>query len=105
MFLRQTVQDISKKNEDNIRELEISLNKLEMDIMADFREIGVSPEQMEAFFDARENFSDEEWEEVLRVKLEVNDRLHCQKNSLPSAHSVQKAREGLPKDGRWIHVR
>jgi DNA-binding transcriptional MerR regulator len=104
MFLRQTQEDCVSKNERLIQELEISLGKLEIDLSQNFRDLGISPEEIQSYFDDRDNFSDEEWEEVVRIKNELNQRLDS-KSLLSSAKSVREVRAALPKDNRWIYVR
>lgn len=104
MFLRQTQKDRTKKNEDLIRELEISLSKLEVDVDQSLNDLGMTAEELDQFFNMRENFTEEEWEEITRLKNEHESRLE-QAKQLSSIKKIKEARDGLPRNANWIYVK
>lgn len=104
MFLRQTPDDLAQKNEDRIRELEISLANLQASIAAGFKELNSTPEELDSFLQDKNNFTDAEWNELTRVKEELNHRF-SEKCVLINPKTVMEARASLPRHGQWIAVR
>lgn len=104
MFLRQTPDDLAQKNEARIRELEISLASLQASIAAGFKELNLTPDEVDDFFKNRDNFSEEEWTELTRVNEELKHRF-SEKCVLSDPKKVVDARASLPRNGQWLFVR
>lgn len=105
MFLRRTVDDVVKKNEDLMRELDIALESLEKNIVTEFRELGIGVDELTTFLNNRNNFSEEEWEELSRIGAELSNRIEKAAQPAADVKSTTQARAALPINNQWIPVR
>lgn len=102
MFSKSTPEETDKQ----IRELEIRLETLRRHVNKLYSDLDISPEQLDAAFQKSENFSPDEWKEVLVLKKEIEARFTAAEKGVVNPRSTSRTRKDLGELQRhWIFVR
>lgn len=100
------VDEETQKHLSKIKELVIQLEKLENDEKEFLREFNITEEEISSYLDKKENFSEEEWQELAQQKKLLDDKL---KNSLAAIRDPRKAKRSYSSlqnvQRHWLHVR
>lgn len=93
------------KNEMAIQELTISLENLNQQVDALLNELEVSAEQLTAFVENKENFSEENWDLLLKQKKDWNEKLRLSLENVRNPLSAKKKYAERKIEPHWLFVR
>lgn len=105
MFLKDNIEEKLSANEKKIRELDIRFEKLNNDIKNFLNELQVTPEQLTSFISQKENFTEENWEELQKQKKQLEDKLNLELKNITNPLKSKKARASLNIDRHWLYVK
>lgn len=106
MFSQETPDQIILKQEKQIQELEIRLNTLQKHMDQLYREVGVTPEQLDAAFQKSENFTPEEWKMVQIQEKQIQAQIDQAANKGAKPADTAKTRHQQRElERHWIFVR
>lgn len=92
-------------HEKKIRELAIRLEKLDSDISNFLEELEVTPEQLTAFVSHKDNFTDDNWEELQNQKKKLDAKLDLELKNIRNPLKSKSALASLNVGRYWLHVK
>jgi hypothetical protein len=93
------------KNEMAIQELAISLESLNLQVDDLLNELEVSAEQLSAFVENKENFSEENWKHLLKQKKDWNEKLQLSLDNIRNPLKAKKKYAERKVEQHWLFVR
>lgn len=99
--LEQILEDKNKK----IQELSIRNESLDRETRKLLEELKVTPEQLTAFVSKKENFTENNWQELQKEKDKLDRKLETEISSIRNPNAVKKAYKSRKVDPRWLFVR
>jgi len=94
-----------KDLDSQVRELEIRNNSLDQEIEAMLKELNVTPEQLSAYIKNPENFTDNNWKEMQKLKLRLDQKLERDLDHVRNPKKADKAFRDLHVDQNWLFVK
>lgn len=104
MFSQDTEEKLNL-NEKKIRELAIRHEKLDNDVADFLKELEVTPEQLTAFISKKENFTEENWEELQNQKKKLDEKLDVELKNVRDPLKSKKALASLNVNRHWLYVK
>lgn len=92
-------------SESKIQEIEVEVNKLEHDVKELYELMGVTAEQLTAYLENKNNFSDEEWNEIHQIKQQLDEKLNRSQNNIRNPLKVKRAYNDLHVRRNWLFVK
>lgn len=105
MLSQDNFEEKLQGNEKKIRELSIRLEKLESDVSVFLKELEVTPDQLTAFISKKENFTEENWEELQKQKKQLDEKLDLQLKNVRDPLKIKKALGSLNVGQHWLYVK
>lgn len=105
MLSNDTTEEKLKINEKKLRELAIRLESLDSEIHGFLNELNVTPEQLSAFVSCKDNFTDDNWEELQQQKMKLDQKLDVEIKNVRDPLKSKKALASLNVARHWLHVR
>jgi hypothetical protein len=94
-----------QKNDLAIEELSIRIENLNREVETLLSELNVSHEQLSAYVEHRENFSDENWETLQKERKALDEKLLRELINVRDPRKAQKAMKELRIQPHWLFVR
>lgn len=88
-----------------IQELEIQLESLDRNIAEFLQQMEIDLEKLTAYMEKPDNFSEQNWEELLTQKKLINDKLQRELNNIRNPIKTKSAYSNLHVERHWLHVR
>ncbi len=104
-MLFQELEKHHKKNEDAIEKLSLQIeihNHLAEELLQELR---VSSEQLTAFMEKKEAFTEANWEILLSQKKSMEEKLQRDLANVRDPLRIKKSRDSLNIQPQWISVR
>ena len=101
----QNQEQKQKQRDLKIKELELlieSLDRQEDQLMGSFN---VSANQLTTFVNNKENFTDENWQEVTKQKILFEEKLNKEIHNIRDPLKTKKAFSSLHVKRHWLHVK
>ncbi len=105
MLSKDNIEEKLNLNEKHIRELSIRFEKLEKDISSFLEELEVTTEQLTAFISQKDNFTDDNWQELQKHKKQLEEKLETDLKSIRNPLNSKKALASLNVGRHWLHVK
>ncbi len=105
MFSKDNIEEKLHINEKKIRELDIRFETLENDISKFLQELDVTPEQLTAFISQKDNFTQENWEELQKQKKQLDEKLEVELKNVRDPKKAKKAFASLNVGNHWLYVK
>lgn len=105
MFSIFQLDEKIQTNEKSIKELILSFEQHESEIHDFLEEIGISFQQAEAYISDKQNFSEEEWEELQNHKNAMDEKLKRDLENIRNPLKSKKAYSERKVDKHWLFVR
>lgn len=105
MFSTDNFEEKLVHNEIKMRELDIRHEKLDHDISNFFEELQVTPEQLTAFISTKDNFTEENWQELQKQKKQLDEKLDIELKNVRNPLKSKKALASLNVGRNWLHVK
>lgn len=97
----QKMQQQKKK----IQEMELRIANLDEEVEELLESLKVSPEQLTAFLSNKENFTEENWNEVAKQKKELEEKLKRELDNVRNPIKSKKTYSSLHVQRHWLHVK
>lgn len=92
--------------ERKLKEVLIHTESLDREAKELLSELKVTPQQLTAFVNNKEHFTEKNWQELLALRSQLDERLRCQLAQVRNPKELKKKRAGLQDIQRnWICVR
>lgn len=105
MFNQNSLEQQILQQETKIKELEIQLETLENSVGELLTHLQVTPEQLTAFVDKQEHFSEENWTELQKQRKILDDKLLREIANIRNPRKTKNAYSNLHVERHWLHVR
>lgn len=105
MLFGDKLEEQVTNNEKKIRELSIRHEKLDLDVSNFLKELEVTPEQLSAFITKKENFTEDNWEELQNQKKKLDEKLDLELKNVRNPLKSKKALASLNIRQHWLHVK
>lgn len=99
--LEKTIQ----KNELAIKELTISIESLSNQVDQLLQELNVSSEQLTAFIENKNNFSEENWRDLIKMRQDLEEKLLRELANIKNPQKTKKAFAERKVQPHWLFVR
>lgn len=94
-----------QKNEQAIQELAIQIEVLNRDVHELLKELSVSPEQLTAFVENKDNFSEENWNTLLEQRKALDEKLLRELQNVSNPQKTKKTLKTMNVQPHWLFVR
>jgi chromosome segregation ATPase len=94
-----------QKNEQAIQELAIQIEVLNRDVHELLKELKVSPEQLTAFVENKDNFSEENWNTLLEQRKALDEKLLRELQNVSNPQKTKKTLKTMNVQPHWLFVR
>lgn len=95
----------SIKNDRQLQELLIRIDGLDNEIKNLMQELQVTPTQVATFVADKENFTEENWEQLQQQRKMLDEKLSLEKNSISDPLRTRKVQAERHVAPHWIFVR
>lgn len=99
--LEKTIQ----KNELAINELSIRIDSIASQVDSLLMELNVSSEQLSAFLENKENFTEKNWNDLLKQRQELDEKLKRELANIRNPLKTKKTYSELKVQSHWLFVR
>lgn len=105
------INDIALDNEiqmaeRKLKEAMIHTESLDRQVKELLKELKVTPQQLTIFVNNKEHFTEKNWQELLALRAQLDERLRCQLAQVRNPKDAKEKRAGLQGIQRnWICVR
>lgn len=99
--LEQNTQRLDKK----IKEMCIQSEKLDRDIENYFKENNINPVEVALYLENKENFSDEEWEQIQEIRKTLDEKLNLNLANIKDPRKAKKSYNDRLVQPHWLYVR
>lgn len=93
------------RNEKTMHELVIRIENLDREVEEFLTELQVTPEQLSALMEKKEKFTEGNWQELIRQKQELDDKLNRELNNIRNPLSAKKTYDERRIGNNWLFVR
>lgn len=104
MSSEDKLEKLIQKNEIAMHELTIRIENLDRLVQDLLSEMNVAPEQLTAYLEKKEHFTDDNWQELLKQKKILDDKLKQELEHIRNPLEVKKKYQERV-DKNWIFVR
>jgi hypothetical protein len=94
-----------QKNALAIQELSIRIEALNRDVDELFSQLRVSPEQLTAFIENKDNFSEENWNALLEQRKALDEKLLRELLHVSNPKKTQQSFKSMNVQPHWLFVR
>jgi len=94
-----------QKNDIAIEELSIRIETLNREVESLLNELNVSHEQLSAYVERKENFSEDNWQTLQKKRKELDEKLLRELLNVRDPRKAQKALNELRIQPHWLFVR
>lgn len=105
-MIEQKLDEKIQRMDKRLKELAQLSQKIERDYQEMMKDLGLTPEELSKYFENRENFTQETWEQMEAEKKILDERLNLELDSLADPG---KTKRSLSEKGRimqhWLFVR
>lgn len=106
MALEEKLQDKIQRQQRKMKEISISLERLDRDYQKIFKELALTPEQLQTYMENPENFTPPIWEELQNEKKKLDEGLNLE---LTRVRDPKKLKKTYSENGsiqqHWLFVR
>ena len=95
----------SERNQRKIKELSIRNQRLNEEVNYFLQELNVSPEQLTQFINDKNQFSEENWEQVCRKKEELDLKLQIDLEQIQNPSKLKKTYQERKIQSHWLFVK
>lgn len=88
-----------------IQALQLQLENLDRQMEELLGELRVSPEQLSAFISKKENFTEENWAELVSQKKRLDDKLQRELDNIRNPLKTKRNYKSLHVQRHWLHVK
>lgn len=94
-----------EQNEIAFQELSLRIENLDRLAKEMLEELDVSTEQISQFLNNKDNFTDENWNEILKQRKELDAKLKKELDNIRNPIAAKKAFKDLKVERHWLFVR
>jgi len=105
MISEKALENLLQQQKIKIDALLISLEAEERALKRLWDEVGSSPETLSNYLDEKENFSEEQWEELQKQKTALLTKLEKNLSFIRNPVQAKKSFEDLNVKAHWLFVR
>lgn len=105
MLNQNSLENKIQQQESKIKELEIQLETLEHSVSELLTHLQVTPEQLTALVSNQEHFSEENWSDLQKHKLQIEEKLQREIANIRNPRKIKKSYDSLHVERHWLHVR
>lgn len=105
MFLSKDLEQVLDDKNKKIQELAIRNESLDRETNKFLEELKVTAEQLSAFIENKDNFSEKNWQELQKEKEKLDRKLEAEISSITNPKEVKKTYKSRNVDHRWLFVR
>lgn len=105
-FKKDNLDEVIESNEKRIRELSIQIENLDKKIEDLYKELKLTPEQVNVFIENRSYHSDQAWEAIQKERQAINEKLRKElSNIIDPLKQKQKYSQMSVQQQHWLYVR
>lgn len=93
------------RNEKTMQELAIRIENLDRQVDEFLTELQVTPEQLSALLEKKEKFTESNWQELIKQKQELDDKLNRELKNIRNPLSAKKTYSERKIGNNWLFVR
>jgi|ERR1700733_5959096 hypothetical protein len=105
MFSDQNLDQQIQQRTSKIKALEIQIEQLDLQTDALLSELKVTPEQLTAFISKKEHFTEENWEELVKQKQTLDNKLSTELANIRNPKKTKRNYSSLHVSRHWLHVK
>jgi DNA-binding transcriptional MerR regulator len=106
MSLEQKMDEKFHTTQIKMKELSIEMGKLELEHQKLMKNLGLTPEEIQAFASNESNYSPPIWEQLQQEKKQLDEKLNLSLNNIRDPNKVKKTlSETASIQSHWIFVR
>ncbi len=105
MFFQKSCEQQAQKNDLDIKELELKIEGLDLKTEELFTSLNVTPEQISAYLDNKENFTEENWAEISKQKKDYELKHERDMKQIRNPTKMKRAYASLNVQRHWLHVK
>lgn len=105
MSSEHEIESHIQKNQQLIQEITIQIEALNRNINLLHDELQVSPEQLTTFIENKENFSEENWQNLIEQRKSLNEKLLKDLLNISNPKKRKDSLKSLNIQPHWLHVR
>ena len=94
-----------EQNQKKAKELLIQHESLEQEIIDFLMDLKLTSQQLTQFLEKRDNFTDKNWEELLKQRKELESKLKRELSNIVDPRKKKKTYDSLHVERHWIQVR
>jgi hypothetical protein len=94
-----------QKNEKGMRELSIRIENLNRQVNELLTELNVTPEQLTALIEKKENFTEDNWSELLKQKQALDEKLQRELKNIRDPSKAKKTFAERKVEKHWLFIR
>lgn len=94
-----------QKNANSVHELEMRVEMLNNQVQELLAELSVSPEQLTTFVKNKDNFTEENWNTLLKQQQELDEKLKRELSNIRNPLKTKKAFAERRVEQHWLFVR
>lgn len=93
------------RSEKKIKALAVQLEHLDREVDELFRLMGVTQEQLTDFIEKEEHFTKDNWEELRKQRVKLEERLNRSLNNIRNPLKTKRAYSNLHIANHWLYVK
>jgi hypothetical protein len=97
-------QDITK-NDLTLQQLMIRIDSLDREIKSLTTELNISPEKISTFIENKENFTEENWQDLIKQRQHLDEKLNTDLSNIRDPRKIKKTHEDRNIQRHWLFVR
>lgn len=105
MLAQHSLDQQITQQETKINELAIQLESLEDSVSELMKFLNVTSEQLTTFISKPENFTEQNWNDLVKQKKLLDDKLHRELANIRNPLQTKKSYSNLHVERHWLHVR
>lgn len=106
MFLsKDQPEEKLQNNERKIEELSIQFEALDREIHGLLQELNVTPEQLTQFVNTKQNFTDENWDQLQEEHKKMQEKLQVELQNIRNPQQMKKRYAERFVGNNWLFVR
>lgn len=107
MFFKNETQQENQiqQSDSKIQAIEIQLHQMEREVNELFDLMEITPEQLTAFIDNKENFTEDHWSEIHEQRKQLDERLNRAQNNIRNPLKTKRSYNNLHVGRHWLFVK
>lgn len=105
MSLNSTLEEQIKKQEKRVQEIVIRMENLDRELDELFVDLKVTPEQLDTFISDKNNFTDENWEQLQNLRKVLEEKLQRELDNIRDPLKIKQTYSDRNVGRHWIFVR